>query len=75
MRTTPSPARVACRAAADGVKFDGFFGKAQGMQVMAALNGALAKQWRDQQRGKGSGGQGEVRARARVVPVVGGSGG
>ena len=26
---------------------------------MAALNGALAKQWRDQQRGKGSGGQGE----------------
>ena len=44
---------------ADGVKLDGFFGKTQGMQVMAALNGALAKQWRDQQRGKGSGGQGE----------------
>lgn len=29
----------------DGVKIDGFFGKVQGMQLLAALNGALAAQW------------------------------
>ena len=38
----------------DGVKVDGFFGKTQGMQLMAALNGALDKQWRDTHNTAGS---------------------
>lgn len=36
----------------DGVKLDGFFGKAQGMRVITALNGALAKQWKDSTDGQ-----------------------
>lgn len=35
----------------DGVKLDGFFGKVQGMRLMAALNGALEQQWRSTHRG------------------------
>jgi hypothetical protein len=38
----------------DGVKLDGFFGKTQGMHIMAALNGALEKQWRDANPTNGS---------------------
>ena len=38
----------------NGVKVDGFFGKTQGMQLIAALSGALDKQWRDTHNTAGS---------------------
>ena len=52
----------------DGVKLDGFFGKAQGMRLMAALNGALERQWRDTHKTPdGSGGGGGVLPEAERV--------
>ena len=57
----------------DGVKVDGFFGKTQGMQLMAALNGALDKQWRDTHNTAGSRAGGGARGGARgggEVPVA-----
>ena len=55
----------------DGVKLDGFFGKTQGMHIMAALNGALDKQWRDTTAKTGSSGNGnsEVSGDGSVVQV------
>ena len=57
----------------NGVKVDGFFGKTQGMQLIAALSGALDKQWRDTHNTAGSRAGGGARGGARgggEVPVA-----
>lgn len=72
----------------NGVKIDGWFGKAQGMQLIAALNGALAAHWAKNGRIYGTGEaksttpylggavtEGPVRGAARVGEAAGDRGG